>query len=76
MEIEALDISDVKLLTPESFHDGRGFFSETFNQGVVSKLGIRVDFVQDNHSSSIDKGTIRGLHFQTAPFALPSYGLI
>jgi dTDP-4-dehydrorhamnose 3,5-epimerase len=31
--------------------------------------GIAIDFVQDNHSLSAAVGTVRGLHFQTAPFA-------
>ena len=32
-------------------------------------MGIDIEFVQDNHSLSAEKGTVRGLHFQTPPFA-------
>lgn len=69
MRIEALVISDVKLLTPRKHGDHRGFFSETYNRRALAEAGIGVDFVQDNHSLSMQKGTVRGLHFQAPPFA-------
>lgn len=67
MHVEALAISDVKLLTPRIFRDERGFFSETWSRKVFADAGIDADFVQDNHSLSRDKGVVRGLHFQIAP---------
>ncbi len=69
MEIEETHIPEVKLIHPKKFSDHRGFFSETYNKKSFEKHGIKLDFVQDNHSFSIEKGTIRGLHFQTLPFA-------
>jgi dTDP-4-dehydrorhamnose 3,5-epimerase len=36
---------------------------------VLAERGIDVDFVQDNHSLSRLKGTVRGLHYQAPPFA-------
>ncbi|MDH3594262.1 MAG: dTDP-4-dehydrorhamnose 3,5-epimerase [Rhodospirillales bacterium] len=69
MEIMALDIPEVKVLTPKKFGDHRGFFSETYNKKALAAQGIEIDFVQDNHSLSAEVGTIRGLHFQTPPFA-------
>ena len=69
MKIEALGIPEVKLLTPVKHQDSRGFFIESYNCQAFAKLGIGVDFVQDNHSLSIPKGTLRGLHFQAPPFA-------
>lgn len=65
----ALEIPDVKILTPKKFGDHRGFFSETYNKKALAAQGIEMDFVQDNHSLSAEVGTIRGLHFQTPPFA-------
>jgi dTDP-4-dehydrorhamnose 3,5-epimerase len=56
-------------LTPAKFADERGYFSEVFNRAEFAKLGIDVDFVQDNQSMSRAVGTVRGLHFQAAPFA-------
>jgi dTDP-4-dehydrorhamnose 3,5-epimerase len=66
---EDLDIGGLKLVTPRKFGDARGFFSETHNAQTWAKAGLYYQFVQDNHSLSRDVGTIRGLHFQTAPFA-------
>ena len=69
MEVRALAIPEVKLITPRIFRDARGFFSETFSARALAAAGIDVPFVQDNHSHSADKGVVRGLHFQTPPHA-------
>ena len=69
MHVECLNIPDIRVLSPKKFGDRRGFFSETYNKQAFAALGIDIDFVQDNHSYSADKGTVRGLHFQTPPFA-------
>ena len=62
-------ISAVKVLTPKRFDDGRGFFAETYNKQRFAEAGVTVEFVQDNHSVSARAGTVRGLHFQSPPFA-------
>ncbi len=69
MEIAALEIPDVKVVTPRKFGDARGFFSEVYNKKQLTAQGIDIDFVQDNQSYSADPGTVRGLHFQAPPFA-------
>ena len=69
MQVERLNIPDIKVLLPRKHGDARGFFSETYNRKSLAALGIDIDFVQDNHSLSAEKGTVRGLHFQTPPFA-------
>ena len=69
MLVENTDISGVKVITPEKFGDHRGFFSETYSRRAAAAAGLPLDFVQDNHSCSADIGTVRGLHFQSAPFA-------
>ena len=69
MHVECLNIPDIRVLSPKKFGDRRGFFSETYNKQAFAALGIDIDFVQDNHSYSADRGTVRGLHFQTPPFA-------
>ncbi len=69
MDIQPCDIPDVKILRPKKHGDHRGFFSETYNRRALEEAGIDLDFVQDNQSLSAEKGTVRGLHFQTAPFA-------
>lgn len=57
------------MLKPARFRDERGFFSETYNKQRLAKLGIAVEFVQDNLSFSALAGALRGLHFQRPPFA-------
>ncbi len=51
------------ILEPRIFVDERGFFMETWNQKIFSRIGIPGTFVQDNHSKSA-QGTLRGLHYQ------------
>jgi dTDP-4-dehydrorhamnose 3,5-epimerase len=67
MKVERLAIPDVVLVTPPRFSDQRGFFSETFNAPRLAEAGIDVNFMQDNHSLSVPKGVVRGLHCQIAP---------
>ncbi|WP_411819445.1 dTDP-4-dehydrorhamnose 3,5-epimerase [Hyphococcus formosus] len=69
MDVTALAIPEVKLITPRRFSDDRGFFSETYNAKAFKAAGIECDFVQDNHSYSARQGTVRGLHYQSPPFA-------
>jgi dTDP-4-dehydrorhamnose 3,5-epimerase len=54
------------LLEPDVFGDHRGFFAETYRADTWAQAGIDEPFVQDNHSRS-SRGTLRGIHFQTAP---------
>ncbi|MBI3775767.1 MAG: dTDP-4-dehydrorhamnose 3,5-epimerase [Gammaproteobacteria bacterium] len=56
-------IPDVLILEPKVFGDERGFFYESYNKKVLEECGIRVEFVQDNHSRSA-KNVLRGLHYQ------------
>lgn len=57
-------LSGVFIIEPEVFGDNRGFFMEVWSKRVFKKAGFYYDFVQDNHSSSNIKGTLRGIHFQ------------
>ena len=68
MIVESTAIPDVKLVTPKKFGDHRGFFSEVYNRKALAEHGVTLDFVQDNHSLSVDKGVVRGLHYQLPPF--------
>jgi dTDP-4-dehydrorhamnose 3,5-epimerase len=69
MKVTPLAISDVLLIEPQVFGDDRGFFFESFNQNKFEEAtGLKVTFVQDNHSKSI-KGVLRGLHYQLPPMA-------
>lgn len=67
MDVRALAIPDLKLITPRRFGDDRGFFSETYARRALAEQGLHDEFVQDNHSFSNAAGVIRGLHFQIDP---------
>ncbi|WP_425449964.1 dTDP-4-dehydrorhamnose 3,5-epimerase [Virgifigura deserti] len=69
MKVIGTAIPDIKLIQPVRHGDTRGFLSETYNKRMLAASGITVDFVQDNHSLSAASGTVRGLHFQSPPFA-------
>ncbi len=68
MEVVETAIPEVKIIKPKKHGDHRGFFSETYNQRALVGAGIDLDFVQDNHSLSATRGTLRGLHCQIPPF--------
>ena len=59
-------LDGVVLVEPTVHGDERGFFVETYSRDAWAELGVDVEFVQHNHSRS-SQGTLRGLHFQTAP---------
>ena len=69
MKIETTDLPGVLILTPARHGDARGFFSESWNRARMAEAGLDIDFVQDNHSLSRTRGTLRGLHFQAPPHA-------
>jgi dTDP-4-dehydrorhamnose 3,5-epimerase len=64
MNVIKTKLHDCVIIEPKVFGDERGFFLETFQAKRYADLGgIRLSFVQDNHSRS-SKGVLRGLHFQ------------
>lgn len=69
MNIITTFIEDVLIIEPSIFGDHRGWFIETYSKEKFKELGIEIDFIQDNHSFSAQKGTLRGLHFQLSPKA-------
>jgi dTDP-4-dehydrorhamnose 3,5-epimerase len=64
-----LPLAGLMLIDAKKFGDDRGFFSETYNARDLAAAGFGGAFVQDNHSLSAKKGTVRGLHFQAPPDA-------
>ena len=67
MQVISTAIADVKEIRPVRHRDPRGFFSEIFRDDVLRHHGIDVPLVQENHSLSVERGVVRGLHFQTPP---------
>lgn len=68
MQVHKTMIEGVLILEPKVFADDRGFFVETYSAARYEAAGIPDLFVQDNLSCS-KKGAVRGLHFQSPPFA-------
>jgi dTDP-4-dehydrorhamnose 3,5-epimerase len=62
-------MNPVKLIEPRRIGDERGWFMEVYSEKAFAALGVADRFVQDNHSLSREQGVLRGLHFQTPPFA-------
>ena len=69
MEIEITRLDGVVILTPRIFRDARGSFCESWSRATLARLGLALDFVQDNQSLSLAAGTVRGLHYQAPPHA-------
>ena len=69
MNIKETSLKGVYIIEPTLFGDHRGWFMETYNEANFIKEGLTINFVQDNHSYSATKGTLRGLHYQLNPKA-------
>jgi len=63
VKFHATPLPGVVVVEPTVFEDARGFFMETYHAPRFAAAGVRLPFVQDNHTRSV-KGTLRGLHFQ------------
>lgn len=68
MEVIKTNIDSVLIIEPKVFEDARGYFFESFSQREFDQKVRKINFVQDNESKS-SYGVMRGLHFQTPPFA-------
>lgn len=64
MKFTKTKLDGVVIIEPDVFGDNRGFFMESWNKKKMEEAGFYYDFVQDNHSKSTVKGTLRGIHFQ------------
>ncbi len=69
MKFFELNLADAFVIAPEPFTDERGSFSRIFCQDELRQIGHTEPIAQINHSRNIEKGTVRGLHFQYPPKA-------
>jgi len=60
-------IKGVYVIDAQPRGDDRGYFMRVFAKEELLKEGIKYTIVQANRSLTVQKGTIRGLHYQTAP---------
>lgn len=69
MKFQETKLPGVFEICAELIHDQRGFFARSWCQEEFSSHGLNSRLVQCNISGNLRKGTLRGLHYQTAPFA-------
>lgn len=69
MKTTPTPLKGVYLIDLEKRGDERGFFARTFCSQEFEKFGLESTFVQANDSLSVEKGTLRGMHYQLPPYA-------
>jgi len=69
MIVENTEINDVKIVHSEPFFDERGFLNRIFCQEELYSIRQNMIIEQINHTMTVSKGTVRGLHFQYPPHA-------
>ena len=69
MKIHTTKFPEILIIEPEIHADNRGYFMESYNKREFKSHGIDIEFIQDNHSLSLKKHTIRGMHYQLQPKA-------
>ena len=69
MNIIETELESVYILEPKVFGDQRGWFTESWSKRTMEEAGLYYEFLQDNHSFSAEKGTLRGIHFQLDPYS-------
>ena len=75
MKVINAELEGLKIIEPDVFGDGRGWFCEQYNAARYKAAGITVDFVQDNESFS-SKGVVRGLHWQAGEHCQAKLGRV
>ncbi|MHA8072221.1 dTDP-4-dehydrorhamnose 3,5-epimerase [Aquirufa ecclesiirivi] len=68
MIFEITSLEGLYIVKPQLLRDERGLFTRTFCKKEFAEIGFEKDFVQFNHSFNLKRGTLRGMHFQEAPF--------
>lgn len=69
MNIISTKLKGLIIVEPDVHGDIRGFFMESYSRAKFIELGIKHEFIQDNHSLSVETGVVRGLHYQLNPKA-------
>ncbi|KRF35871.1 dTDP-4-dehydrorhamnose 3,5-epimerase [Paenibacillus sp. Soil787] len=69
MNLQATKLDGVFILEADLHQDHRGFFMESYNRRKFEEIGFDYNFIQDNHSLSVEAGTLRGMHYQLSPKA-------
>jgi dTDP-4-dehydrorhamnose 3,5-epimerase len=67
MKFHPTTLNDCWLIELEPVQDERGSFSRTFCAREFSARGLRTIFPQHSVSTTVKRGTVRGMHFQRDP---------
>jgi dTDP-4-dehydrorhamnose 3,5-epimerase len=68
LEMKPLEIPEIRVFRAKRREDARGYVVPTYSKAYFASLGIRTDFVHENHCFSHRRGTIRGFHYQLPPY--------
>ena len=68
MNCISTNVEGAYIIEPPQFGDERGFFSPVYDQQRFADKGLCTSFSRMNCSLSVEKGTLRGLHFQPSPY--------
>ena len=68
MKFIPTELSGAFLVDIEPVVDERGFFARTFCREEFARQGLEANFLQTSLSSNIRRGTLRGMHYQAAPY--------
>jgi len=69
MKFTSCSIQGVQLIELREISDQRGTFVRQFCQAELEAHGLNGNFIQGNSSTSLAKGTLRGMHYQSEPYA-------
>ena len=69
MLFEETPLAGAYVIMQEKRGDDRGFFARAFCSQEFEQAGLIAQFVQVNNSLTAKKGTLRGMHYQLAPYA-------
>lgn len=68
MTITETKLAGAFIIKPACFTDERGFFANLWSEENLAAKGIEAKFVAGNISYNKKRGTLRGMHYQAAPF--------
>ena len=67
--VSNLPLTGLKLIERQRAFDDRGYFSRLFCADKLSTFGRNKPIAQINHTYTTRRGTVRGIHYQTPPYA-------
>jgi len=69
VQIKPLKLAGTFAIHSDRATDERGYFTRVYDQGSFAENGLKTGWQQESLSFNLAPDTIRGLHFQTPPFA-------